>query len=284
MEHASKALGNSPRNILNQKTFRSIVDGSKITRSIEIVTCKCEHCGQEFDGKKVTFVGGKTEPKVFLDKLCQACILAKKAKEEEESRMIQIETKRRDRISMLHRLGVSDLNNTFDKMRHPQGFKSVFDAFKDLADGKSDYYMLLVYGGTGNGKTKCCEATVITLYDKGIRCQRHRWSDIVRHLKELMKTGGYEEYFSKLRDDLYLIIDDVGSGSTGGSWEWGELEDIVDYRSEKGLFTIITSNLNIIQKDREPTPVPWRIVSRFRDKKRAKLVFNETSDQRPLEA
>lgn len=178
--------------------------------------------------------------------------------------------------------GVTSVDNTFDKMRHPRGFDIVFHAFKDLAEGKSSYYMLLVYGGTGNGKTKCCEAAVITLYDRGIYCIRCRWSDIVRHLKELMKQGGYEEYFNNLRNITHLIIDDVGGGSTSSSWEWGELEDIIDYRLEHSLFTIITTNLNIKSEHGEPC-IPPRIVSRFRDKTKARLILNEAEDQRPLE-
>lgn len=190
------------------------------------------------------------------------------------------------RATYLSWLGVTSLNNTFDKMQHPRGFESVFNAFKDLGEGKSTYYMLLVYGGTGNGKTMCCEATVITLWDRNIRCRRHRWSDVVRHLKELMKLGGYEEYFNKFRGVPYLMIDDVGSGSTGGSWEWGELEDIVDYRLEHRLMTIIATNLDIKPDPKNPNRpfIPERIISRFRDRNRAILVLNEAPDQRPLQA
>jgi len=172
-------------------------------------------------------------------------------------------------------LGVTNLGNTFDAMCHPEGFAKVLNNFKSLAEGKAAYFMLLVYGGVGNGKSKCCEATVIALYDRGIYCKRYRWSDIVRHLKELMKRGGYEEYFNRIRNTPYLIIDDVGSGSTGGQWEWGELEDIVDYRLEQHLVTIITTNLD--GKD-----IPGRIISRFKDKRYARLVFNAIPDQRPL--
>lgn len=183
-----------------------------------------------------------------------------------------LEEKRIERL--VKWLGVTDLNNTFDKMRHPKGFDETFNGFKDLAEGKSNYYMLLVYGGTGNGKTHCCEATVITLDDRGIACKRQRWSDIVRHLKELMKQEGYEKYFNNLRKQKYLMIDDIGSGSTGGSWEWGELEDIVDYRLENRLFTILTTNLD--GKD-----IPPRIISRFKDKSRARLLYNKAPDYRP---
>jgi len=159
-------------------------------------------------------------------------------------------------------------------MRNPPDFRDIGNAFYSMANGKANYYMLLVYGGTGNGKTLCCQATVIELYDKGQLCKRDRWSDIVRHLKELMKQGGYEAYFNKFRSRKRLIIDDVGSGSTLGNWEWGELEDIVDYRLENGLFTIITTNLD--GKD-----IPPRILSRFKDKNKAKILFDKTPDQRP---
>jgi len=188
------------------------------------------------------------------------------------------------RANSLSRLGVTDLNNTFEKMQQPSGFTKSFNAFRDLAEGKSSYYMLMVYGSTGNGKTKCCEAAVISLFDRGIYCHRQRWSDIVRHLKELMKLGGYEEYFNKLRSIPYLIIDDIGSGSTGGSWEWGELEDIVDYRIERHLVTIMTTNLNICEDKNNSgsSYIPERIVSRFRDTNKSRIILNEAEDYRPL--
>lgn len=170
-------------------------------------------------------------------------------------------------------LGVTDLDNTFANMRHPEGFEQTFKAFTLMANGTT-WYMLLVYGRTGNGKSLCCEALVIHLFDKGIRVKRERWSDIVRHLKELMKTGGYEDYITKLRGRDYLILDDVGGGSTLGNWEWGELEDIVDFRLEQGLFTVITTNAD--EKD-----IPERVISRFKDRTRARIVYNKAEDYRP---
>lgn len=166
-------------------------------------------------------------------------------------------------------------------MRHPKGFESTYKAFKELADG-APWYMLLVYGGTGNGKSKCCEALVIALDDRNIYAGRTRWSDRVRHLKSLMggkhQTGepDYETYFNQMRKSNILILDDVGSGSTGGAWEWGELEDIIDYRLEHKLMTVVTTNLD--GKD-----IPPRIISRFKDTARARMVFNTAADQRPLE-
>jgi len=183
------------------------------------------------------------------------------------------------RIKTLILLGVSDINHTFDAIKRIKGFESTLAAFKAIANGKASYSLLMVYGGVGNGKTLCCEATVIEMFDRGIYVKRDRWSDIVRALKSHFNGRGtmsYEEYFHNLRSRTRLILDDVGSGSTLGSWEWGELEDIVDYRYERKLFTIITSNLDI-------KSFPERILSRFRDKSRARLILNEAVDQRPFQ-
>lgn len=176
------------------------------------------------------------------------------------------------RMSWLSRAGVTSFDHTFDNLRMVRGQENMVAAFKELLVG-SRWFMLMAYGGVGSGKTHCCEATLIELYDNGIMCRRQRWSDIIRHLKAGFGTD-YEQRFQRIRDQKILIIDDVGMGSTGGNWEWGELEDMVDYRLEKRLLTIITTNLDLKE-------IPPRIVSRFRDKSKARLVYCECGDQRP---
>ena len=182
------------------------------------------------------------------------------------------------RSMVLANLGVIDPAHTFASLKTPPGFETTLAAFKEMASGKARYALLMVYGGIGNGKSMCCEATVIEMYARGLRVKRDRWSDIVRALKGHFSGRGavtYEEYFATLRARARLILDDVGSGSTLGSWEWGELEDIIDWRYERRMWTIVTTNLDIKQ-------FPGRILSRFRDKTRARLVLNEAADQRPL--
>lgn len=194
------------------------------------------------------------------------------------------ETPAEHRARNLHSLGTMDLAHTFENIKTPAGFEPTLAAFRTIATGQADFSMLMVYGGVGNGKSYICEATVIDMYDRGLWVLRDRWSDVVRALKahfsgHYRDSGGlsipYEVYFNKLRARARLILDDVGSGSTLGSWEWGELEDIVDYRYERRLFTIITTNLDIKQ-------FPERILSRFRDKSRSRLICNQATDQRPL--
>jgi len=183
------------------------------------------------------------------------------------------------RLESLRCLGVMDITHTFATTTEPAGFKATSTAFKAMATGTADFSLLMVYGGVGNGKSRCCEALVIEMYDRGCRVRRDQWSDIVRTMKSHFNGRGemsYEQYFSELRSRKRLILDDVGSGSTLGAWEWGELEDIIDYRYERRLFTIVTTNLDIKQ-------FPERILSRFRDKNRARLILNQAADQRPLQ-
>ncbi len=175
------------------------------------------------------------------------------------------------------------MGHTFESMRCPKGFKPTLEAFSELAAGTAPWHMLLVYGGTGNGKSRSCEALTIALYDKGVRgARREKWSDIIRFtLKAAFHSQRpdaltYEQTFKTLRERTVLIIDDVGMGSTGGNWEWGELEDIVDYRIEHNLLTVITTNLDLKE-------IPPRIVSRFRDRTHCRLVCDDAPDQRPLE-
>ena len=184
------------------------------------------------------------------------------------------------RADYLKAAGVLSLSHTFENIRQPKGYDKVYQAFTEITSGNVDWFMLLVYGGSGNGKTLACEAAVIKLYDRGIKARRERWADIVRFtLKAAMNNHKpdaetYENIFKRLRERRTLIIDDVGMGSTGGNWEWGELEDILDYRLEHGLFTIMTTNLDLKE-------IPPRIISRFRDAAKCRMVFNEAADQRP---
>ncbi len=189
------------------------------------------------------------------------------------------ETPEERRARLLKWLGVTDMKNTFGNMRQPKGFEATYKAFKAMADGTADFSMLLNYGKTGTGKSMCCEAVVQAMFDRGLRVKRDRWSDLVRTMKSYFNGYGdttYQGYFQNLRGRARLILDDVGSGSTLSSWEWGELEDIIDYRHELNLFTIVTTNLDITQ-------FPERILSRFRDKVKARLILNEAADQRPLQ-
>jgi len=64
------------------------------------------------------------------------------------------------------------------------------------------------------------------------------------------------------------LLDEYGS-----EWEWGELEDIINYRYRERMFTVMTTN-------RDLTELPERVVSRFRDPDIGVVVLNSGKDYR----
>ena len=193
--------------------------------------------------------------------------------EEDTSPEITLEEELRGR-------GVVNINHTFESLNIVQGFSAPMELVKKMASGDASWNMLLICGRSGNGKTHLCEAVIIEMHKQGVWCYRKKWSDIIRYFKAgfqqnlNMGEQRYDDRFHNIRKITRLLIDDVGMGSTGGNWEWGELEDIVDFRLENNLFTIITTNLDLKE-------IPPRIISRFKDGGKARLIVNEALDYRP---
>lgn len=174
-------------------------------------------------------------------------------------------------------MGLSRLENTFQNFKLVAGTGKALAAFKALASGRTDWKLLLCYGGVGNGKTHLCEATALALYKRGIFSRVLTMARIMRALKECIK--GDFGITSDALLGLYctasvFILDDVGMGGSGSEWEFGQLEEIITYRYRERLFTILTTN-------RDLTELPERIVSRFRDPDIGRIVLNEAPDYRP---
>lgn len=166
----------------------------------------------------------------------------------------------------------------FSNFRNVAGAEKALDAFKGLANGKADWFMLLCYGTAGCGKTHLCEALAHSLTIEGNFTRVIQWQSFIRNLK--MSIGDkerpwlYDEIFRNHCISSRLIFDDVGMGGTGSSWEWGEFEEIICHRYNNYLMTVVTTNLDIKE-------LPDRVVSRFRDRTKARLVYNGAKDYRP---
>lgn len=169
-------------------------------------------------------------------------------------------------------LGVSSLDNTFEKFDPVLGTKKALAAFQALASGKTRWKMLLCCGGVGNGKTHLCEATAIALYKRGLFCRVLTMDRMMGALKECIGPERQISLEELLHNYCYadrLIIDDVA----GTDWELEQLEKIVRVRYHDCLFTILTTN-------RDLTELPERIVSRFQDPDVGRVVLNEGEDYR----
>ena len=160
------------------------------------------------------------------------------------------------------------------------GTEKALAIFKALASGKVEWKMLLCYGGVGNGKTHLCEATVIELYKRNLFCRVLTMDRIMGRLKECMNPNEFispEELLNNYCRAERLIIDDVD----GTVWEFEQLEKIIRARYRENLFTILTSNLDIKADEKDKRFIPERIVSRFRDKEKGRLILNLGEDYRP---
>lgn len=177
-------------------------------------------------------------------------------------------------------LGVASLDNTFDNFKPVAGAEKALAVFKALASGKTTWKMALCYGGVGCGKTHLCEATSIELYKQELFCRVMTMDMIMVALKECMDS--HQSLDALLRRYSYaerLIVDEVD----GTDWEFEQLEKLIRVRYRENLFTILTTNLDIKanpQNLRERF-IPERIVSRFRDQEKGRLVLNRASDYRP---
>lgn len=174
-------------------------------------------------------------------------------------------------------LGISSFDHTFENFDSVPGTEKALKLFKELALGGTDWNMLLCYGGVGNGKTFLCEAVAIALYTRGVFCRVMTMSGIMKTLKNAMHNPeaplAYEDSLEIFCFTRHLIIDDVGMGSSGSEWEYGQLEEIVVMRYREQLFTIMTTN-------RDLGELPERITSRFSDSDVGRVVLNQGEDFR----
>ena len=175
-------------------------------------------------------------------------------------------------------LGVTSLDNTFDNFKPRPGTEQALAAFRAVLDGPE--FMLLCYGGVGNGKTHLCEAAAIELYKRGKFCRVMKMPEMLSTLRLAINNPDMD-YDGILGNYCYaerLIVDDIGAGEKGDREFMDRILDrIVGARYGRQLFTIMTSNLKFEN-------LPERVKSRFEDAVTSYLVLNSGEDFRPLKA
>jgi len=167
------------------------------------------------------------------------------------------------------------LDNTFENFKPMPGTERALAAFKAVLAGPE--FMLLCYGGVGNGKTHLCEAAAIELYKRGKFCRVMKMPEMLSTLRRAIDDPemNYDVILDNYCYAERLIVDDIGAGGSDSDFGDRVLERIVVARYGRQLFTIVTSN-------REISELPERVKSRFEDVVTSYLVLNEGADYRGL--
>lgn len=102
---------------------------------------------------------------------------------------------------------------------------------------------LLFLGGVGTGKTHLAAAISNVLIERGIPTLFGTFIDHLQKIKDEFNNTTLDTYLSKMKSTPMLVIDDLGK-ERKSDWTQQILFDVINYRYEHMLPTIVTSNLN----------------------------------------
>jgi len=177
--------------------------------------------------------------------------------------------------------GVTLRLQTFSQFKIREGNKSSFEAFKALAEGKTDKPFLFSYGKTGNGKTHLSQALTTVLNQRGINTHYYTIPELFGILKEAISDNSVDSWIDGLQKCPGLVLDDFGS-ETYSDFGLGKLQEIIDVRWTGKLITVMCTNKDLIgtPENRGLQMISTRIYSRMCDQDLSVVVLNEGDDFR----
>ena len=201
----------------------------------------------------------------------------------------KIEELRAKRLSDLQELSnLSQLERmTFESFR-PQGrfglppeqcasLERAYNQARNFAENLAGW--LILQGGYGCGKTHLAAAIANYQIERGHPVLFVIVPDLLDHLRAAFSPANpvsYDERFEQVRAAPLLILDDLGTQSTT-SWAQEKLYQILNYRYNARLPTVITTNRELEEMD-------LRLRSRLADPALATLVIIRAPDyRRPAE-
>lgn len=170
------------------------------------------------------------------------------------------------------------LGYSFANFLPREGAKAARDAAYTFAREPKGW--LVIIGPNGNGKTHLAAAIANSLRQRGVVVLFLNVPDLLDDLRNAFDPRrekddtvlSYEERFETIKRAPTLILDDFGAESAT-LWANEKLYQILNYRTDMGLPTVITSNVKL--KDMEA-----RLQSRLGNKRLGRVVENSAADFR----
>lgn len=167
--------------------------------------------------------------------------------------------KRRQQLREMSNLdALRDQNFQTFNARVP-GVQEAYKATSAFAENPEGW--LLLVGPNGCGKTHLAAAIANQALDSGAVVLFEPVPDLLDHLRAAFAPSSnevYDQLFAKMREAEVLILDDLGAQQSS-SWANEKLFQLLNYRYNMGMPTVITANLKGIQG------VDERIRSRLSD-------------------
>lgn len=149
------------------------------------------------------------------------------------------------RLKKASDLGKRFTDRTFDNFSK-SGREDIYKAAWSYAERDnlfdSSKNCLLFLGGVGTGKTHLAAAISNVLIERGIPTLFGTFVDHLQKIKDEFNNTTLDTYLSKMKSTPMLVIDDLGK-ERKSDWTQSILFDVINYRYEHLLPTIITSNL-----------------------------------------
>jgi len=176
--------------------------------------------------------------------------------------------------------GVIKPDQIFGTFREVAGAEAALKAAREYAEGKSKQLWLVIYGGVGNGKTHLCNAISKRLIQRGEAVKMVTVPTLLEELRIGMNPHTTDEILRGYKNYPTLILDEFGLNDDT-PWQQTTLETLLISRFERGVPTVIATNLNLASILADPNAdFPLRLKSRLSDKRYVQLVVNKAPDYR----
>ena len=131
------------------------------------------------------------------------------------------------RGEIIQQSGVIGLQQTFETFNaRYSGVQKAYKAAWNIAEGIGDFIWLIIYGGTGNGKTHLLNAIANRVMERGVSVKLIMMAELLSELRMSIETNQTDFKLKQIKEVPYLLIDELGL-EYGTDWEKEKIEELL---------------------------------------------------------